>query len=84
MTNILIEVQAMTAENKKKHKFIVSMLALLLEFTSKCRNYCRIIVDYAWFSIVIQHLVLLDNHIYVIKVLKVKGKVGPFGKYDKS
>lgn len=51
------------------------MLALQLEFTSKCKNYCRIIIDYAWFSIVIQHLVHLHNHIYVIKVLEVKGKV---------
>lgn len=66
------EVQAMTSQNKKKHKSIISMLALLLQFTSKCKNYCRIIVDYALSGIVIQHLVHLHNHIYVIKALKTQ------------
>lgn len=49
---------------------IMSMLALLLEFTSKCKNYCRIITDYASFSMEIQHLVHLHRHICVIEALK--------------
>lgn len=48
----------------------MSMLALLLEFTSKCKNYCRIITDYASFSMEIQHLVHLHRHICVIEALK--------------
>lgn len=54
------------------------MVALILKFTSKCRSYCRIIIDYEWFSILTQHLVLLDNHIYV------KAEVGHLGKMTRA